>query len=112
MTLEELRDAYTKLPPSGPEPEYVVDPEDLQDWWKCIDRAVAERNELRGRITNLVTTLDEMADACAKDRVMELVESLRELRDEQNGPPLIRHAKTWQAAVDKVDKLLERYEED
>ena len=35
-----------------------------------------------------------------------LREALQELYDWQNGPPLIRKAKQWQAAMDKAEKLL------
>ncbi len=40
--------------------------------------------------------------------IVELKEALEELLDRQNGPPLIRKEKKWQAAVDKANKLLGR----
>lgn len=49
-------------------------------------------------------------DACVRKtyaRVAELEDALQNLLDEQNGPPLIRHRKTWQAAYDKGCDLLE-----
>lgn len=36
----------------------------------------------------------------------ELIEALETLMDEQNGPPLIRHAAAWQAAMDLATKAL------
>ena len=33
-------------------------------------------------------------------------DALQELCDEQNGPPLLRREKQWQAAMDKADGLL------
>jgi predicted RNase H-like nuclease (RuvC/YqgF family) len=54
------------------------------------------------------------ADAALDDfgGVTELVEALSDLLDEQNGPPLIRHQSSWQAAVDKADKLIAEYRKD
>jgi hypothetical protein len=36
----------------------------------------------------------------------ELRECLQRLYDEQNGPPLQRHEKRWQAVMDKAEELL------
>lgn len=36
----------------------------------------------------------------------KLATALRNLLDEQNGPPLIRHEKSWQAAVDAAEEAL------
>jgi hypothetical protein len=40
----------------------------------------------------------------------ELVKALRDLFDEQNGPPLIRDEKRWQKAYDKAGEMLIKYE--
>jgi hypothetical protein len=34
----------------------------------------------------------------------------RDLLDEQNGPPLVRHEETWQRAVDNLEIALEPFE--
>ena len=39
-----------------------------------------------------------------------LLVALRNLYDEQNGPPLILHRKTWQAAYDNAAALLKELE--
>jgi len=44
--------------------------------------------------------------ARAEARVKELEEALSDLLDEQNGPPLIRNERAWQAAFDRGRKLL------
>jgi hypothetical protein len=36
----------------------------------------------------------------------KLKEALQSLYDEQNGPPLIRHKESWQAAMDEAGALL------
>lgn len=33
-------------------------------------------------------------------------DALQDLYDEQNGPPLLRHEKSWQAAMDKAEEVL------
>lgn len=38
--------------------------------------------------------------------IEELADALRNLYDQQNGPPLIRHEKKWQAAMDQAKKML------
>ena len=35
-----------------------------------------------------------------------LKEALQSLYDEQNGPPLIRYQKSWEAAMDKAEQAL------
>lgn len=42
--------------------------------------------------------------------IAELVDALRELRDRQNGPPLIRDAAQWEAAMAKADAVLAKHE--
>lgn len=39
-----------------------------------------------------------------------LIVALRELLDEQNGPPLIRRQREWEAAVNRAADLLARLE--
>jgi hypothetical protein len=51
----------------------------------------------------------EWKDKPAPD-VQELVEALRDLLDEQNGPPLLRYEKQWQAAVDAARAALAKWE--
>jgi len=38
----------------------------------------------------------------------ELLQALRDLHDEQNGPPLIRRQASWEAAMAKAQELLTR----
>ena len=48
--------------------------------------------------------------SCVKnqqDRIRRLEDALRVLHDEQNGPPLLRRKKSWQAAMGKAAALLE-----
>jgi hypothetical protein len=52
---------------------------------------------------------EHQAQRDAED-VAELVDALRELRDRQNGPPLIRDAAAWEAAMAKADAVLAKYE--
>jgi hypothetical protein len=49
-----------------------------------------------------------MYDWCneAADEIERLREALRDLLDEQNGPPLVRRADEWQAAVDQARAVL------
>ncbi len=44
----------------------------------------------------------------ALDKVLK---ALRNLHDGQNGPPLLRHEKTWQAAYDEAGNVLEEMEQ-
>ena len=39
----------------------------------------------------------------------ELLEALEALRDEQNGPPLIKYAEQWQTAFDKATAILAKH---
>ncbi|KKL80982.1 hypothetical protein LCGC14_1999280 [marine sediment metagenome] len=39
------------------------------------------------------------------------LKALRNLHDVQNGPPLLRHEKTWQAAYDEAGNVLEEMEQ-
>lgn len=38
----------------------------------------------------------------------ELLQALRDLYEEQNGPPLIRHQASWEAAMAKAEELMQR----
>jgi hypothetical protein len=40
----------------------------------------------------------------------EAIDALRGLYDEQNGPPVARRVKQWQAAVSKAEAVLLKYE--
>jgi hypothetical protein len=42
----------------------------------------------------------------ANDEIKRLREALRDLLDEQNGPPFVRRADEWQAAVDQARAAL------
>jgi len=42
----------------------------------------------------------------AATEIERLREALRDLLDEQNGPPLVRRADEWQAAVDQARAVL------
>lgn len=52
------------------------------------------QDDLEGVIFKLVGQREELRGA------------LSELRDEQNGAPLEKHRKTWEAAMEKADRLL------
>lgn len=41
--------------------------------------------------------------------VDEILEALQDLMEEQNGPPLVRREKYWNAAYDGCDKILTRF---
>ena len=41
-----------------------------------------------------------------QEHIKELRDALRALHDEQNGAPLIRREKFWQAAMDEAERLL------
>lgn len=46
----------------------------------------------------------------AKDSKINLagpLDALRDLHDQQNGPPWVGHEKKWQAAYDKAGEVLE-----
>ena len=61
------------------------------------DECDALANELRQSVAKTQRVLSALSDD-----FYELYESLRSLYDEQNGPPLLRRAKQWQAAMDKA----------
>ena len=42
----------------------------------------------------------------ADRKIKALIDALEELRDVQNGPPLVKYAEQWQAAFDKANALL------
>lgn len=46
----------------------------------------------------------------ASPRLNEALRALRGLVDQQNGPPLVRNAKEWQAAYDEAHRVLALYE--
>lgn len=69
------------------------------------EREVAKR--LQDAAPHVVTQRDLYLEAAAtiaalEARVERLLDALGELHDEQNGPPLIRREKQWQAAMDKA----------
>ncbi len=48
-------------------------------------------------------------DELEKDK-KQLLEALRNLHDEQNGPPLLKYEKDWRAAMDRAKWLLKELE--
>ena len=57
-------------------------------------------------------TVEQMAGRIAEleaDKV-ELVDALRELCDRQNGPPLVRDAAAWEAAMARAYAVLAKHE--
>lgn len=62
------------------------------------------REDARHKLRNYLYDNSHDAD------VRELVEALRDLHDEQNGAPLVRREKEWQAAVDGARKALAKWE--
>lgn len=59
-------------------------------------------------IANKWTTACSEADAPA-DPLNEILTALRDLHDEQNGPPLETRRKQWQAAMDRAIEVLQKY---
>ncbi len=47
---------------------------------------------------------------CAQDLLVEVTAVLRELHDNQNGPPLEKWRAEWQAAMTKAEELLKTIE--
>ena len=41
--------------------------------------------------------------------LLEALDTLRELHDHQNGPPLVKYEKRWQAAMDRAIAILKRH---
>ncbi len=58
------------------------------------------------QIYDLCTEVDQLQAENKK-----LYEALQSLCDEQNGPPLLRHKKSWQAAMDEADRLLSKHKQ-
>lgn len=54
------------------------------------------------------TIIQAQIDRLKTDKI-ELLNALEALRDEQNGPPLVRHADRWQAAYDKACAILDKH---
>lgn len=60
---------------------------------------------LRETAMSVRTTERQICDEAA-DEIERLRDALRDLLDVQNGPPLVRRADEWQAAVDKARAAL------
>jgi hypothetical protein len=58
LPLEELLGALATLPTNGAEPEYILDPEDMHAWEMYLRAAIAERDELRVRVSELIACLE------------------------------------------------------
>ncbi len=90
-----------------------------------ISQVIAINGKLHKKIKQLEAVIQKFADYgcyidekpgihCILARASKKLEAelaaykdvLQELRDEQNGPPLLRREKQWQAAMDKTDGLL------
>ena len=59
-----------------------------------FEPTVAQYQSLQFRLLELESKKDDALDA------------LRELHDEQNGPPLLTREKQWQVAMGKAEKIL------
>jgi uncharacterized protein YoxC len=66
-----------------------------------MDNLVKRVRALLGDTKEEQKTINEAAD-----EIERLREALRDLLDEQNGPPLVRRADEWQAAVDQARATL------
>lgn len=92
-------------------------------WQRKIERITAERDELADNLKQMATHAEQMRltlealPTCrcelSHDDVCQLVQrnrqleaALQELCDLQNGPPTIRDADRWQAAMDTARQLL------
>lgn len=69
----------------------------------------------RKNVSDLIAAVTELrkevAEGKRKDETInELLEALRDLADEQNGPPLERHKESWQSAVNRAYELLKTHE--
>ena len=92
-----------------------VNDEKLAEWRREIESyqmgglmlaapTVQYRHRLLTGIAELLVEVDRLRAELAR-----ALDALRDLYDEQNGPPLEhpRHKASWQAAMDKANKLLE-----
>jgi hypothetical protein len=71
---------------------------------------MTERNlyQLTGNIQDINTLLVQRAELAAlRHQHQETLEALRDLVDEQNGPPLLRYAASWQDAMKKSRAAIE-----
>ncbi len=87
----------------------------------CIfyhDRGSESLVRLEDQLKNLNKELEEQLEALQeeKNRLQrekdDLLLILRDLHDEQNGPPLIKYEKEWQATMNRAKKLLRELEKD
>ena len=69
--------------------------------YEDIGKLMTERNAGRAEIIQQAATIERL-----QAENSQLREALESLLDEQNGPPLIRHAASWQAAVDRAMAIL------
>ena len=62
--------------------------------------------------SEMETRLDERAGQIKQlqAKLAKVLNALRNLHDVQNGPPLLRHQKQWQAAYDEAGDVLEEME--
>lgn len=75
--------------------------------------AIVHRDELLNDIGKIArATIADVREGalrkCQEEKV-DLFYALEKLRDEQNGPPLLQYAKQWQAAFDKANDVLTKY---
>ena len=79
---------------------------------KCRDELRAERDELK----RMVSMEQENAAVARAERdelrrkLDKAMDALRDLHDEQNGPPLVRREAQWTAAMEKAQAVLNELE--
>lgn len=64
---------------------------------------------LEDEFGNKIAKVSGVENAMKFSEVDEMLLAMQDLMDEQNGPPLIRKEKQWQAAYDACDKILTRF---
>ncbi len=60
-------------------------------------------------LQEMAGTKSELVEANKRNK--QLREALQDLYNEQNGPPLLRHEKSYEAAMAKAGELLKEQEE-
>jgi hypothetical protein len=73
---------------------------DCQRCTDAMDRAEKAEDELK-RVVGLENEIERL-----RSELIEARRVLQDLRDEQNGPPLLRREKEWQAAMDAAESVL------
>lgn len=64
---------------------------------------------LEDEFGNKIAKVSGLGNAMKFSDVDEMLAAMQDLMDEQNGPPLVRKERQWQAAYDACDKILTRF---